>query len=116
MYSNNTCKVQPKTGFNAHGEPQFGAWVNEACTVVRLNPRMEHTTVRADGSMSRGHGDEAVMTCRLMLAPATSARIGSKVEIVSGVLTLRFKVTSMEPKYDVLGPIDHYAVEGEQCP
>lgn len=117
MYTNASCKVQTSTGFNAFGEPQWGTPTAELCSIVRLQPKMSHTTVRADSSMSRGHGDEAVLgSCRLLLSPTTQARLGSLIELTAGLTTIRFKVTSMEPRMDALGPIDHYEVEGEQCP
>ncbi len=64
---NNTCLIRKMTGHDRYGQPSLSAAVTERCAVVKLRKDMQHTTVRADSSQSRGHGDEFVSTNKILV-------------------------------------------------
>lgn len=109
LNKNATCRVEPLIGYSAHGEPQLGPSVPEDCAVIRLRRQLAKTTVRADSSSSRGHGDERLSDSKLLLDGSTSAEMGSRVT-VNGV---KLRVVSMWERLDVSGYVDHYEVECE---
>jgi hypothetical protein len=109
LNSNATCQIRKLLGFDVYGKPKLGDPVTEKCAILKLRKEMQHTTVRADGSQSRGHGDEFVATNKIHLDGRTVATLGDQVS-VAGVL---IKVTSLNPSHDVLGPIDHWELVGE---
>lgn len=108
LNSNATCTVRKLTGFDIYGKPALGAAVTERCAVLKLKTEVQHTTVRADGSQSRGHGDEFLSQNRIHLDGTTVAALGDQVT-VHGVV---FRVTTKNPCFDVLGPLDHYEIDG----
>jgi hypothetical protein len=109
LNKNAKCQIRRVTEHDMYGQPQLGAAINEDCAIVKLRREMKHTTVRADSSQSRGHGDEFVSTNRVHLDANTIAMLGDQL-IVAGV---KLKITAMNPQYDVRHGIDHYQVEGE---
>lgn len=110
LNSNATCQVRKVTGTDVYGKPKFGAPVTERCAVVKLKAQIVHTTVRADSSQSRGHGDEFVSTNTVLLSGKTAAALGDQL-IVRGHLIL---ITAMHDRLDVGGIVDHYEIGGEQ--
>lgn len=94
---------------NVYGETEVKKPVRERCAIVRLRHEMQNTTVRADSSASRGHGNEFVSSNKILLTAKTTATHGDKL-LVSGV---EMRVLSLFPRYDVPGRLDHYEVVGE---
>jgi hypothetical protein len=109
LNSNALCQVRKVSGFDVYGKPRLGTAVTERCAILKLKRELQHTTVRADASQSRGHADEFVATNKVHLDSTTTAALGDQLS-VGGVL---LKITSLNPSYDVLGPLDHYEVGGE---
>lgn len=110
LNSNNTCRIETVSGFNVHGEPTFSAPVTERCAVVKLLRILAKTTVRADSSSSRGHGDEKLSESKILLQGETIADLGDRLTVLSVTL----KVVSLVPRQDVSGYIDHYEATCEQ--
>lgn len=92
-----------------YGQPVLGSRVRERCAVVRLRDEAKHSTVRADSSASRGHAEEFVTSNKILLLAGTIARLDDKLE----VLGIQMRVTSVFPRHDVSGRLDHYEVQGE---
>lgn len=111
LNANNTCQIYSRSGGDVYGQSSLASTpVTERCCVIRLERKLEPTTVRADSSGSRGHGDEMTLGSRLLLDARTVARLGDQIS-VAGVL---LRVTGMNPVFDaVSGEMDHYAVTGE---
>jgi hypothetical protein len=105
---NATCVVRKLLGFDVVGKPRLGEAVTERCAVLRLRREVQHTTVRADGSQSRGHGDEFVASHKIHLDGNTVAGLGDQVTVAGVVI----RVTGMNPCFDVAGPLDHYEIGG----
>lgn len=94
---------------NLYGELGKGARKKERCGVVKLRHEIQHSTVRADSSASRGHAEEFTVSNVILLQANTVAVLRSKLE-VSGV---SMRIMSIFPRYDVSGKLDHYEVQGE---
>jgi hypothetical protein len=109
LNKNATCQILQVEEHDMYGQAVLGLPVTEQCAIVRLRKQMKHTTVRADSSQSRGHGDEFTSQNRVLLDENTVCSLGDKL-VVNGI---ELKVTDMHPRFDVTGEIDHYEVEGE---
>jgi hypothetical protein len=110
---NATCQIAKAEDTDVYGQPLLGTLSPvEKCAIVKLRKEMKHTTVRADSSQSRGHGDEFVGTHMVLLDSATVADLGDQLNVKG----FKIKITSMHPRWDVTGEIDHYEVTGELWP
>lgn len=108
--ANATCSIEHIAGRDVYGQPKFQAPTTERCCILSLENRIAHTTVRADSSASRGHGDEPGSRAKLMLQPNTIARPGDRLTVRG----ITIKVISLDPKLDaVTGKVDHYEAAGE---
>lgn len=114
LNKNATCRIEPSAGFDIHGAPAWGPAVTEGCAVVYLNFDMVHTTVRADGSASRGHGDEFnAGQVQILVEPNSIANIGARITVYG----VKVKVTGRNPGIDPFtGKLDHWQLGGELCP
>lgn len=102
---------QDAVSHNLYGEQEHvPPRIKERCALIRARASVEDTTVRADSSASRGHAEEVTSANRVMLTSKTKALVNDKIEI-AGLPALR--ITMMHPRYDVVGRLDHYEVEGE---
>lgn len=108
---NSTCTIHKTQRFDLYGQPTFDSGVVEKCAVIMLVNKSQHTTVRADSSASRGHGDEIVASAKLILIPLTKAAIGDRL-VIDGIA---LRVISRMPVYDTLtGKITGFQVACEQ--
>jgi hypothetical protein len=106
---NLTCTITSKGTRDIYGQEVVGASHTERCAIVKLVKESFHTTVRADSSASRGHGDEFRVDCVILLTKTTKVKIDDKLT-VAGV---SIRVKSVFPRVNVNGTLDHYQVEGE---
>lgn len=103
------CKIYKVTGHDLYGEQALGAAIDDKCGIVRLRKKSMHTTVRADSSASRGHGDEQQADIIILLPPTTRAAVDDKLT----VSFMSIRIRDMQPRYTVFGILDHYEVRGE---
>ncbi len=109
LNSNLTGQVRKLTGLDRYGQAALGVAVDQRCAIVKLKNEMVHTTVRADSSQSRGHGDEFVSNNKVLIQGDTIAALGDQLVI----LGFKIKITGMHPRLDVSGRIDHHELTGE---
>lgn len=109
LIPNLDCKVYKQTAPDVYGQVTSGPAIPERCCVVKLKKKSDATTVRADSGASRAHADEFITENRILLTPKTKAAIDDRLD-VAGV---SIRVKSMFPRFDILGRLDHYEVEGE---
>lgn len=110
LNTNATCQIAKLEDYDAYGQPVLGAlYPVEKCAIVKLRKEMKHTTVRADSSQSRGHGDEFTSTNKVLLTGDTVAQLGDQLNVKG----FKIKITEMHPRWDVTGEIDHYETSGE---
>jgi hypothetical protein len=102
--------LQAFSGFNSFAEPEFGPAKRVPCAIVHLNKKVQHSSVRADSSGSRGSAEEFFSVSKILFPAHVVIANGYKFKI--GAFTL--KAVSIEPRYNVRGTIDHYEVEFEQ--
>lgn len=106
------CEIRKFLGYDAFGAPQLGAKIREKCDVVTLKVEYEHTTVRADSSGSRGHGEEPRSKNRLLMSPKTKLDLNDQLTVAGVVL----RITSKHARFDVTGKLHHWEVEGVPWP
>jgi hypothetical protein len=96
-------------GHNVFGEEVLSPAVREPCAIVKLRHQSQHTTVRADSSGSRGHGDEFLTNNKILLMANTIADLNDKM-VIQGV---SIRIISKFPRHHINGTLDHYEIEGE---
>lgn len=103
------CTIRKKGKPDVYGQAKTGAEYPERCAIVKAKYESAHTTVRADSGATRSHADEFVTSNRILVAKTTKAVIDDQISVIG--YKIRIKV--LHPRYDVLGQLDHYEVEGE---
>lgn len=106
---NRTCTIQKRGGHDQYGQETVGASFTEPCAVVQMRHVSTPTTVRADSSASRGHGEEFITYNTFLLGPKTQAVLNDKVTISGLVL----RIIDIHPRYNIAGGLDHYEVQGK---
>jgi hypothetical protein len=105
---NGTCYIRRKlNSFTKYGEPAYGNKTSIPFAQVRFDAMTEDSTVRADSSATRGNIKEFHASGRL-LVPASVAPSWGDLFIVHGKV---FQAKQVEPRYSVLGVLDHYQVD-----
>lgn len=108
---NSTCYIRRITeSFNVYGEAQFGDKELIPFAQVRYDTKAEDTTVRADSSATRGNTKEFQASGRLLVPISVKPNWGD-LFIVHGKV---FRAKQIEPRYNVLGILDHYQVDYEK--
>ena len=108
---NGTCFIRRKSQtFNVYGEATFGPKETIPFAQVRYDTKVEDTTVRADSSATRGNTKEFQASGRL-LVPVTVVPKWGDLFIVHGFV---FRAKQVEPRFNVLGVLDHYQVDYEK--
>ncbi|AMB48265.1 hypothetical protein [Methylobacterium sp. AMS5] len=92
------------TGHNRTGEPIYGAPAPARVGVIHLLRNVAITSVRTDGSASRGAAEENTASAKILFEVDTAPRLGDRFVIMGQTL----RVESLEPRLDVFGSLDHY--------
>lgn len=104
---NVSCRVTPLTAArDSFGAPVFGASRSGRCSVVKLTGSTAKTSVRTDSSGSGGNADEFLYDAVLLFLKNETIKANDLVEIGGAKL----KVISVQPRYDVMGKLDHKEV------
>lgn len=104
------CIVGKKRKANLYGEAGVGATYPERCAIVKYKEESVHTTVRADSGATRSHADEFVTQNRILVAATTKAALDDRLEVIG----FKIRIKAMRPRYNVVGQLDHYEIEGEE--
>ncbi|KVH05357.1 hypothetical protein WS84_27880 [Burkholderia anthina] len=105
---NAICSIFPLLEHTLYGESIAGKPVQEGCNIVRSQSSVKPTNSRAMISGSGEHAEDAAVVARILVDRRTSAAIGAK--LTARDITIR--ITSIEPKYDTFGRLDHHVIEG----
>lgn len=106
---NRTCRVKLGKGVSdLYGQPKSAnrAWSVERCSVVHLRVSSEKSSVRADSSASRGNAMEAVGDLKILFTAKSKIGMDDIIEINAQ----KFRVTGIEPRFNVVGQIDHIEI------
>lgn len=108
---NNTCFMRRKgVGFDKYGQPSFGNKQKIKYALVRYDTVTEDSTVRADSSATRGNIKEYHASGRI-LVPINVVPDFGDLFIIEGKV---FRAKKVEPRYNVLGRLDHYQIDYEK--
>lgn len=105
---NTTCLHSAKSTLKTrYGEPIYVTAIEVPCAVVKLEPLVQHTSVRADSSGSRANAEEVAINAVLLFPAYTLIQNDDIVEIDG----FRLEVKQVQPRHAVGGYIDHYEVK-----
>ena len=109
--ANRTCQFRQKLKqYDIYGEAQYAPPVNVRFALVRFDTKVEDTTVRADSSATRGNVKEYQATGRILVEKGFKPNWGDIVFFDGKT----FNVKEVEPRYNVLGKLDHYECDLEK--
>jgi hypothetical protein len=109
---NRTCHMRRKgKTFTGHGQPSYGALEAVRFALVRFDTKTEESTVRADSSATRGNVNEYHASGRILVRPNVIPKWGDMFIIEKQC----FKVKEVEPRFNVLGKLDHYELDLEKA-
>jgi hypothetical protein len=98
--------LYPLTGMNGDGEPTYGPGQIVRCAIAALNQAVMVTSVRTDSTATHGSSEETALKSEIMF-PAT---VKTKIDDKFSVAGFNMRVTSVGPRYNVAGQLDHYEV------
>jgi hypothetical protein len=105
---NNFCYMQKKMpGHTGSGDALFGPRKRIPYSLVRFDLKVDDSTVRADSSATRGNVQEFHASGRILVPVSVKITWGDLLFINDQ----QFKVSEVEPRYNVLGILDHYEVD-----
>jgi hypothetical protein len=105
---NNFCYMQRKLkGSTGTGDPLYGAKKRIPYSLVRFDLKVDDSTVRADSSATRGNVQEFHASGRI-LVPVSVAPNWGDLFFIEGQA---FRAGEIEPRYNVLGVLDHYEID-----
>lgn len=108
---NRSCILRKKMKeYDAYGQARFSQPVSIRFALVRFDTKVEDTTVRADSSATRGNVKEAQSSGRILIDKRHKPATGDLVTFNDRV----FRIKEVEPRYNVLGALDHYECDLEK--
>lgn len=109
--ANRTCILRKKLKqYDVFGQATFAAPKRVRFALVRFDTKIEDTTVRADSSATRGNVKEFHASGRILVDRRYKPDFGDLVIIDAKV----FRIKEVEPRYNVLGKLDHYECDLEK--
>lgn len=109
--SNRSCRIRRKLNqYDKYGQPLYASPETIKFALVRFDTKVEDTTVRADSSATRGNVKEFHATGRILVEKLSKPGYGDLVAFDGKV----FRVKEVEPRYNVLGKLDHYECDLEK--
>lgn len=103
------CQITKRGKTDIYGQELPGETFPEKCQIVKLEPRVQHSTVRTDASASRGRAMEDRGEA-VILVSARSIVALEDVLIVAGV---SLRVMEKRARYRVTGVLDHFQLTCE---
>lgn len=109
---NRTLKLRRiSTTYDRYGQASYSAPVSVRFALVRYDTKIEDTTVRADSSATKGNTKEYKASGRILIEKRFTPKHGDMILLEDRV----FKIKEVEPRYNVLGKLDHYECDFEKC-
>lgn len=109
---NATCYIRRKgIGFDKYGQTKHGAKTAIRFALVRYDTKTEDSTVRADSSATRGNIKEFTASGRILVPTSVKPTWGDLLIIYGKV----YRVKTLEPRFNVLGALDHYEIDYEKA-
>ena len=105
------CTVEKRGAADLYGQEQKSAPVPEWCQVVKLEPRVQHSTVRTDSSATRGRAMEDRADAVLLIRPNSSAEIEDFITVNK----VKLRVMEKRARFTVTGILDHYQITCESA-
>ncbi|WP_062120529.1 hypothetical protein [Aureimonas sp. AU40] len=99
------------TGYDFHAQPSFGRDEDVRYASIHINQILSSTTVRADSSASRGAADEIVAKATVLFPAKVEPNVNDRFR--DRDFPQLFRVTKVEPRYNVAGQIDHWQCDLE---
>lgn len=108
---NRSCILRKKLKhYDAYGQAQFAQPITVRFALVRFDTKVQDTTVRADSSATRGNVKENQASGRILIERRSKPFTGDLVTFDGKV----FRIKEVEPRYNVLGKLDHYECDLEK--
>lgn len=104
---NLTCQVRTPNGKNAYGEETLGPPTLVPCAIIYLRSAVRESSVRADSSPSRGAAREKVIEAKLLTVANAAVKLDDQIEVAG----YKLRVSSVFPRHDLEGVLDHYEIE-----
>ena len=96
-------------GHDLYGEPLWGCRTNVPCAIVVMKPKLAKTPIRSEASASHSSSDEEDALATILVSAAAPVAIGDRFEVVGE----DFRFTTVQPRFDIFGDLDHYQCECE---
>lgn len=109
FYATIDCAVSRRSGNDVYGQPAWGASQPARCSIVKFDLSATKTSVRTDSSASRGNAREIEAAVRLLFPSFTEIAVGDRVQVLGANL----RVLTAQPRYDIVGNLDHHEVDLE---
>jgi hypothetical protein len=110
--ANRTCILRKKLAqYDAYGKALYAEPVSIRFALVRFDTKTEDSTVRADSSATRGNVKEYHASGRILVDKRYKPGFGDLVAFDGKV----FRIKEREPRYNVLGKLDHYECDLEKA-
>lgn len=100
-------EVWRNVGSDTYGQPQMTRQPSEKACPVKLDFKVETTSVRTDAAASKSRAHERNADVVILVSPKSQITLDDKLVIHGNSL----RVTSIHPRYTVTGVLDHYQVE-----
>lgn len=93
--------------YDDFGDPIYESSGVIKFSVIKLKSECSQTSIRADKSGSKSRADEVIQDGRILVDPKSEFSMGD-IFIISNQ---KWKVSSITPKYDMVGLLDHFQVD-----
>lgn len=103
------CVIRKRGKTDVYGKTSLGSEMPERCGIVKAKYKSVDTTKRGDSGASRSHADEFISESRVLLMPKTAAEVDDQLTVIGFKIRIKMK----HPRYNVMGKLDHWEVEGE---
>lgn len=110
--ANRWCHIRRKSiATNIYGEYTYDTKEAIRFALVRFDTKTEDSTVRADSSATRGNIKEYHASGRVLIDKKYEPKHGDLLFFDGFV----FRIKEVEPRYNVLGKLDHYECDLEKA-
>jgi hypothetical protein len=93
---------------NIHGKETYQAGVSLPCAIVRLSENVTESSVRADSTASRGSAEEEVLQAKILIPATVAVKKGDVIKILDRLV----EITSIQPRLNICGILDHQEIGG----
>lgn len=94
---------------DGYGQKVLRPHTKGVCCIVKLHETSANSTIRADGSATRGNAMETSSVSVFLVRPNVVLQMDSKV-VIDGV---ELRVASIRRRYTATGKFDHFEIWGE---